>query len=214
MPSEPQLIDVQKIQIDLSNYRIGKQQTWEEGLHAMIEEQGQKLVKLAQHILEHGVNPLKSLAVVPLGDGEYTSVEGNRRVTVLRLLHQPELAKGTSLESQFVRLSKRKELLPKQIRCVVFDSKAEAYLWIRLEHDVGWGGEATVPWTRVARLRAAADQGENPPAHDALEFVMAQAVLDDDLNERLAGHDFPVSTLERLLKSENVRTELGLSFWV
>jgi hypothetical protein len=188
MPSEPQLIDVQKIQIDLSNYRIGKQQTWEEGLHAMIEEQGQKLVKLAQHILEHGVNPLKSLAVVPLGDGEYTSVEGNRRVTVLRLLHQPELAKGTSLESQFVRLSKRKELLPKQIRCVVFDSKAEAYLWIRLEHD--------------------------PPAHDALEFVMAQAVLDDDLNERLAGHDFPVSTLERLLKSENVRTELGLSFWV
>ena len=131
---------------------------------------------------------------------------------MLRLLHQPELAKGTSLESQFVRLSKRKELLPKQIRCVVFDSKAEAYLWIRLEHDVGWGGEATVPWTRVARLRAAADQGENPPAHDALEFVMAQAVLDDDLNERLAGHDFPVSTLERLLKSENVRTELGLSF--
>jgi hypothetical protein len=214
MPSEPQLVDVHKIQLDLSNYRIGKQQSPEDCLRAMIDEQGPKLVRLAQHILDHGVNPLESLAVVPADRGEFISVEGNRRVTVLKLLHQPQLAKGTSVETQFARLSKRKESLPKQIRCVVFGSKEEAYVWIRLKHDVGWAGEATESWKRIARLRAIADQGENRPAHDLLEFVMGHGSLDDDLTERLAGHDFPVSTLERLLGSESVRAELGLSVGV
>jgi hypothetical protein len=211
MPSEPQLIDVTKIQLDLSNYRIGKQQSWPETLGAMIEEQGQRLVRLAQHILDNGINPLESLAVIPSEDGGYVSVEGNRRITVLRMLHEPQLAKGTSIESPIAKLSKRKQSLPKKIRCVIFANKAEAYVWIRLKHDVGWLGEATVPWTRIAQLRAAADQGQNPPAHDVLEFVMAKGDLDDELRERLAGHDFPVSTLERLLDSPSVRTELGIT---
>jgi hypothetical protein len=211
MPSEPQLIDIKKIQLDLSNYRTGKQQSWQDSLRAMIEEQGQRLVKLAQHILDHGFNPLESLAVVPAADGgTFVAVEGNRRVTVQRLLHDPLLAKRTAIEQQITKLSKRKDNLPSEVRCVIFESKAEAYVWTRLKHDVGWAGEATVPWTRIARLRAAADQGQNPPAHDVLEFVMSKDVLDETLGERLAGHDFPVSTLERLLESPSVRNELGL----
>jgi hypothetical protein len=214
MPSEPQLLDVKKIQLDLSNYRVGKQQSWPDALKAMIEEQGQRLLKLAQHILDHGINPLESLAVVAstdVAEEGWISVEGNRRITVLKLLHEPQLANGTSIEQQITKLAKRKDALPSKIRCVIFASKADAYVWIRLKHDTGWAGEATVPWTPMAQLRAAADQGLAPPAHDLLEFVMSNGELDDELRERLAGHDFPVTTLERLLDSPSVRTELGLA---
>src|SRR3546814_1590598 len=62
---------------------------------------------------------------------KYTSIEGNRRITALRLLQTPALAAGTSLHKKFIELSKKYAAKPiEKVSCVVFDDKEEAFKWM------------------------------------------------------------------------------------
>lgn len=109
-----------------------------------------------------------------------------------------------------MKLSRRSAEAPKEIPCVLFPDKQSGFLWIQRKHDTGLKGAGTEPWSAIAKVRADADQGKSAPAHDVLEFVLANASLDTEVRERVAGHHFPVTNLDRLLDSQHVRTELKL----
>jgi hypothetical protein len=50
-------ISIGNLLLDASNYRIVKQASQKGARDAIISEQGKKLVKLAEDIIEHGLNP-------------------------------------------------------------------------------------------------------------------------------------------------------------
>mgnify|MGYP000944436713 CR=1 FL=1 len=59
----------------------------------MITEQENKLVNLAEDIINNGLNPSDIPIVTPSADDEkaYVVLEGNRRVTAIKLIIQPDL---------------------------------------------------------------------------------------------------------------------------
>ncbi|MGZ4972284.1 MAG: hypothetical protein ACXWDN_05950, partial [Limisphaerales bacterium] len=128
-----QPISVGNLLLDIGNYRIVKQEGQVAARHAIIEEQGRKLVKLATDIVTVGISPIDLTLVIDAGDGNsnFVVIEGNRRLVALQLMLKPELAEGTPIHAAFKKLNKHHaDSIPKVLECVIVPSKKAGLVWI------------------------------------------------------------------------------------
>ncbi|MCL5884999.1 MAG: hypothetical protein M1377_06610 [Deltaproteobacteria bacterium] len=211
---EYKILPIANLQLDTSNYRIRKQDSQEAARMAIIEEQGKKLVVLAEDIINFGLSPFDLPMVAPVDGtaGMYFFIEGNRRFTAIRLTQEPELAKGTELYPAFQKLNgKYASSLPTEIFCVEVPDKNTGLIWIQRKHDKGLQGAGTEPWSSIAKDRADADLGKPAPIVDALDFVANNASLDPETIRKIAGPRFPITNLSRILGTKYVRESLGIN---
>lgn len=207
-------ISVGNLLLDTSNYRIVKQTSQKGARDAIIAEQGKKLVKLAEDIIEHGLNPFDLPMVIDAEDGNqnYVVVEGNRRLTAINLLLEPELAKDTPVYKAFSGLRKKHtESIPKVLNCVIAPNKASALVWINRKHANGLEGAGTEPWTAMAKARADVAQGMPRPDLDVVNFVLSNPTIDEKLRAHLEGAGFNLTTLLRLITTKELQNATGLA---
>jgi hypothetical protein len=207
-------ISVGNLLLDTSNYRIVKQASQKGARDAIIAEQGKKLIKLAEDIIEHGLNPFDLPMVIDAEDGNqnYIVVEGNRRLTAISLLLDPELAKGTPVYKAFSGLSKKyTDAIPKVLNCVIAPNKSSALVWINRKHANGLEGAGTEPWTAMAKARADVEQGIPRPDLDVVNFVLSNPSLDEGLRVHLEGAGFSLTTLQRLVTTKELQDATGLT---
>jgi hypothetical protein len=205
-------IGIGNLLLDLSNYRHGKLTSQKGARDAIILGQGKKLAKLAEDIVENGLNPFDMLMVVDAQDGNdnFVVVEGNRRLTCLNLLIDPELAKETSIHRAFVRLNKtHAKSIPKVLECVLAPDKLTARIWINRKHANGLEGAGTEHWTAMAKARADVDAGEKRPELDVVNFLLTKSNLDSKLRHHLEGGNFNLSTLQRLVTTKELQEAAG-----
>ena len=205
-------IKIQNLILDVDNYRIGHQDGQPQAIKAIIEEQDGKLIALAKDIIKNGLSPIESLLVMPAKNSntQYVVIEGNRRVTSIKLVENPELAVGTNNEIEFRKLnSKSHEKLPKEVNCVVVDSKEAGKLWIRRRHDNALGGAGIEKWSSTANERADADSGKFAPAKEVREFVVANSNLSDDVKKIINSPKFNNTNLTRLIGTKYIKELLG-----
>jgi len=211
---ERKKISIGNILLDLSNYRHGIAGSQKEARDAIIAEQGRKLSVLAKDIAENGLNPFDLPLVINAEDGNknYVVIEGNRRITAVNLMMKPELAEGTPIHTAFKRLNKNyPDSIPKVIDCVVASNKQSGLLWINRKHSNGLEGAGTEPWSSIAKARADAEQGKPRPDLDAVNFVLTNKQLDPAVREILEGSKFNLSTLERILTTNEAQAAIGFS---
>lgn len=208
-----QPIDIQDLELDLSNYRIKPQPDQRSAIRELILVQGDKLPNLAKDIVSIGLSPFDLPMVTQNTENPkvFTVLEGNRRVAALKCLHEPGLAIDTSEFKAFSELNKQyADVAPYEMTCSIVEGKEENLEFIRRKHDTGMDGAGTETWSAVMKERAAADQGRGTPTHNALQFVMKNADLDPEVKARVEGHKFPITTLRRILESTaKVKTTLG-----
>lgn len=207
-------ISVGNLLLDTGNYRIVKQTSQKGARDAIIAEQGKKLVKLAEDIVEHGLNPFDLPMVIDAEDGNqnYIVVEGNRRLTAINLLLDPELARGTPVYKAFNNLNnKHADAIPKVLNCVISPNKSSALVWINRKHANGLEGAGTESWTSMAKARADAEQGISRPDLDVVNFVLANPAIDQELKDYLEGARFSLTTLDRLITTKELQKAAGLS---
>lgn len=131
---ETKSIKVANLFLDLDNYRFEHQSSQLDAINKMVDEYGDKLYKLAVDILTHGLNPTDIPIVVesPSDNGKYIVKEGNRRITVLKILLNPNLIEdiNQSLKKKFIKLAEvnKKELI-RSVTCAICDA-AETDVWI------------------------------------------------------------------------------------
>ena len=103
-------IELDKLLVNPENYRFDP-----------VKDQQEAIIRLARNIAERGLNPTKRL-LVKEANGKYVVLEGNRRITVLKLMSNPHEVPGNYLfKSIFEDLhAKYKDSLPKTIECVVY----------------------------------------------------------------------------------------------
>lgn len=206
-------ISVGNLLLDMSNYRIVKQSSQKGARDAIIAEQGKKLTKLAEDIIAHGLNPFDLPMVIDAEDGNqnYIVVEGNRRLTAISLLLDPELAKGTPVYKAFSGLSKKHaDAIPKVLNCVIAPNKSAALVWINRKHANGLEGAGTEAWTAMAKARADVEQGIPRPDLDVVNFVLSNPSVDDELREHLEGAGFSLTTLQRMVTTKELQDATGL----
>jgi hypothetical protein len=198
--------------LDHDNPRISHAAGQQEALQKIVHDQKTKLVKLAQSIAEHGLNPMDRFLVLKTNQTprSYIALEGNRRVAVFKLLTNPAALTGLDMlppmKRIFERLAKEfKTGVVEPISCFELASREEGRYWLNLRHNVGHDGAGVDPWKALAKRRF----DGKPPAVQVLELVTEQAGLTP--TERASITDkFPITTLERLLENKAARSDLGL----
>lgn len=210
-----ELLQVSSLEVNPENPRFELASDQREAISAMLSDQGPKIFNLAQDIVTNGLNP-SDIAIVSrhaTEKGRFVVLEGNRRVTALKLLVNPELAssKHQGLLNKFKQLGKEnKETDLKRIFCVIVDTPEDAKKWIQLKHTGENDGVGTVRWDtqQIARFEARAG-GSSRIALQVIDFLSKSDQVDDDLKERLPL--VPLTNLDRLITDRNIQDVLGIS---
>jgi len=206
-------LSINQILLDPINPRHDPLQPQIELIKAMIDDQKDKLVKLAQDIIESGLNPADLITVIPNNNekDKFTVVEGNRRITVLKLLNLPSLCHIESIRKKFDALNQRYLENPiKLIKCVLYTDRKEADHWINLKHTGENLGVGTVGWdaTNKERFKAQSRNVKESIGLQLMNFILNNLQL-DEVSSKIV-RNMPITTVERLIGDPDVRKFLGL----
>lgn len=203
---------IEQLLLDTENPRIGDANSQHDALQKVLDDQEEKLFELAQSIATEGMSPIDRLLVLreKKNSNRLIALEGNRRVAALKMLANPAVLTGLKVKAS---LQKRLEELAKDfdkasvepIDCYEVDSRDAGASWVHLRHTGENEGRGVVDWSghAAARFRG------TDPGLQALEFVKTHGNLTDAQKEAI-GNTFPITTLDRLLSTPDVRKRIGV----
>lgn len=208
-------IDLSNLLVNPENPRFDPVGNQREAIKQLVEEQGIKIFNLAKDIAEEGLNPTELLMIVPVDDssGQYRIMEGNRRITAIKLLSTPELHDilDKKQQEELKKIQKGiKVPLPSKIQCVLYDQEVETYRWVELRHMGEQGGVGTVGWDLRQQERFRQKIGKEPQNPYAVQVINFLKVVYDDEETQEKLDSVPLSTLTRLLEDGNVRKIVGV----
>lgn len=204
-------INVTELLLNPENPRFNPVEHQTETISAMVEDQKEKLSTLAEHIIYNGLNPTDIILVRPY-QNQWLVLEGNRRITALKLVNEPDLVPSqyAKLKRDFQKLNAvlDKNLL-EHIPCVVIEDTALANEWIRLKHTGENDGAGTVRWDGQQTSRFSAQTSGN--ADNRIVFLdklktrseIPQAYKD-------AFSSIKKTNFDRLMGDPDVRALLGI----
>ena len=208
---EKKTIDVGRLMLDTDNPRHEPVNSQRDAILALIASQRQKLVVLANDIVEYGLSPIDRLLVIQNGRN-FTVVEGNRRLAAMKLLDNPSLANGTPIEGAIKRIASSNAQSPAQVDCALAASREEAAHWMELRHAGEAEGAGVVRWNAFAANRFSHKPGSQ--AAKAIGFLEAVAEgypkneVIQDLSARVA--EKRLTTLGRLVADPNFKARSGM----
>lgn len=209
-------ISLSALQLSVENPRFDLVGNQREAIQVMVEDQGEKLIRLAKDIIDFGqLNPTEFVSVTPSASDKdkFIVLEGNRRVAVLKLLSNPDLItqKHKGIKDKFKQLSKAfKAAQIHEVSCVVFADPEDASKWIKLRHTGENDGIGVVRWDaqQVARFDERIG-GESPIVLQALDFMRKERTVAQAIKDKLK--KVPSSSLSRLLADKNVQQVIGIA---
>ena len=172
-----------------------------------------EIVALARSIIEQGgLDPTQMIAVAN-EDGRKVVIEGNRRVTALKLLNKPSLAPSDAMRTRIEKLLRNARPAPTRVKAVVYDDRSEFATFQRLRHTGENSGAGLKPWRSNEIARFTERQTGTSQIHTALlawcerEYAADSQML--ALVKRIRSER--LTTLKRVLMKD-VRPNLGLIF--
>lgn len=209
-------IPISDLLLDAGNPRLAdEQESQQKAAEALAEQQGDKIIRLAEDIIQYGVDPLAVTGVVPTGDSRkrYRVVEGNRRVLTLRALDTPTLISpvlSPGNQKKLTELSNKFAQAPiSSLRCVLLEDETEQTLhWIKLRHTGENQGRGVVSWDSEQQARFnERHAGVKSPARQVLDFVERQGTLSPEAQR---SSKKIITSIERLMSSPHVRDRIGV----
>ena len=209
------MIKLTSLFVNTENYRFEPLSSQKEAIDKMIEDQGDKLYSLVDDIVTNGLSPVDLIIVTPNEDSnKYVVLEGNRRITSLKLLNNPTLIddKYSPLRKKFQKLQKEKpnaisEL--KNIACAVFETPTEADIWIKRKHSGELNGIGTVTWNAQQKQRfEEKTEGKSSIPLQIITLLKSQEEVSDTIKDSLS--KLNITNLQRLMSDPYVREHLGL----
>ena len=207
-------VNLDELQLDLNNPRFDGLANQREALEKIVLSQGTKLVNLAEDIVAEGMSPAHRMLVIRApgkGATDYIVMDGNRRLAALRVLANPAVLDGMSrigdLTAQKLRkLAKEFDIdLVQPLDVFMCKNEAQARHWIEAIHTGENDGRGVVGWDGIATARY---RGKNTSLK-VLDFIKATGKLSGV--ELATLERFPITNLDRLLGSPDVRERLGLT---
>jgi len=210
MSPKRQIIKVSDIYLDTGNFRIEESDSQEESFENMLLDQKDNLVNLADDIVAHGLSPAEQLMVVkhPSEKGKYIVFEGNRRITALKFLENPDLIQDPAYAKAFKNLSNKfgsKKI--NEVECVIFQDKNSALHWIDRKHQ-RLNGRGLTQWGAEANARREEYlHGKLRPSKIVLDYLETQGLLDDDLSKSIRRR---TTNVDRVFQMPYLKDRFGI----
>lgn len=208
-----QKISINKLHLHLNNPRCLFVETEEDALYELLIDQGgnkrtNKIIPLAKSIAKNGWSPTEILIVTPNDtDGEYTVMEGNRRLAALRCLDSPNLLPDSFaiVRAEFEKLSPP---LISFVRCYVTDDQDEINELIERRHNGQNGGAGIIPWNTEQRARfIERSSGKKDKIVRLIEYL--HSIFSKGSQEEVWLSEINKTSLARLFSTPYVRERLG-----
>ncbi|MDP1730175.1 MAG: hypothetical protein Q8L54_03160 [Devosia sp.] len=206
-------LKIEHLVLDSDNPRITHAAGQQEALQKVVKDQGAKLVRLAESIVEHGLSPIERLMVLEVSakPRRFIALEGNRRVTALRLLVNPAAMTGLDMPVTTRKALERLAAVFDKTKVEPIDayeteSREAGRYWIGLRHNGEDEGRGVVGWKPIVAARFR----KREPAIQALDLVLEHGGFGEDEAETIRSK-FSLTTLRRLIESEEVRALMGLT---
>ncbi len=195
-----------KLIVNPENYRFDPVENQEEAIDLMLEEKGSEIVNLARHILEHGLDEAKDFRVLEVKSGKYLVLDGNRRTTAIKCLHDQSFIKDEKIKKAFQNLAKIKKVAPKNIQSFAYADEKSAAKWIKLDHTGKNEGVGQDSWGSAEKDRFAYKfEGKISPA------MQAVSVVENELNKKVDTKKLKITTINRILSNPESRSYLGVN---
>ena len=206
-------IKLTSLLVNTENYRFEPQSSQKEAIDKMIEDQNDKLYALAVDILKNGLSPVDLIIVTQESNtSRYIVLEGNRRITTLKLLSNPSLIgdEYDNLRRKFQKLMKEHDnSFLKSVLCAVFETSEEADIWIKRKHTGEQGGIGTVTWNAQQKDRFEERVGGKASTSLQIIALLEQSnIVPIEIKNRLSSLN--TTNLQRLISDKYVRAKLGL----
>ncbi|WP_147681508.1 hypothetical protein [Actinomyces ruminicola] len=211
-----QTIKVSALRLDIDNARFPDGVDGQDAAIAEMltnKKSQREILKLAQSIIDEGGLDPTQLIAVAVEDGQKVVVEGNRRLTTLKLLNRPSLAPTQELHDRFSALAEDATDLPDRVKAIVFDARSEYEQFQLLRHTGENGGAGLKPWRSNEVARFQERQGGASPIHmELLKWCDREYCGDAEMATYVARiRTERLTTLKRVLMVE-VRPNLGLNY--
>ncbi len=209
-------LDVAQLDVDLQNPRGNPTSSQTDAMRELlaVEGNGEKVFVLALSICELAMlDPADRLYVIETSPDRYTVLDGNRRLTALRLLSQSnlvdreELQLPTQVRNRFKKLqTKYPGAWPQKVDVVIFEDRESANRMIRLRHTGENEGAGRSSWSalQVARF-------DDAPSWRAISELRKRGKLELHTLNRLARGDFAITNFERVAGTDRFKTLFGSS---
>lgn len=151
-------IDVEKLEVSRTNPRFVQTVIDEEAAIALlINLETKKMIKLVKSVVDRGLLPITFYAFKE--QGKIVLADGNRRLTVIKILNNPNLIPSNSKTKELIDLCNHaKEVqVPKSIPCVVYDSWSDELFDVLSSLHVS--DESKADWSPLAQYRMSARHG-------------------------------------------------------
>ena len=212
--AEPIELSIDDLLLDQVNPRLDPVENQSAALEALIALNHEHIRNLMIDIKENGLDPGDSLYVMRNDDeaNDCVVLDGNRRSSALIILSNPSMLDGTGISASIKKSLKgaakgfvRETVEP--LRCVLFEDRDEANLWISRRHEGEDKGRGRITWGALEKQRFAGDGS----TLDVIDFIIKNAASLEEGEEirRLLKRNS--TTLTRLLESSPGRKHLGIA---
>lgn len=205
-------IDLKRLLVDEENPRLPDDTTSQrDAMQRLADHQGTKLLALAKHIQDHGLNPAQRFIVMKeSGSRDYIVLDGNRRLVAMKAVESPG-AFGNLAPSRIRALKKLDaKRMPVKVPCVVFADRQEAEPWIRLTHLDQRSGVGQSKWSTTQKAKHEERLGSTPATLQILDYARANAELTPETEALIDSGGFPLSIIDRMLETRVAKPKFGL----
>ncbi|MCG3727302.1 hypothetical protein [Vibrio cincinnatiensis] len=208
---QKKLISVNKLLLDLNNPRFSNApDNQRDAIKEMVNIQSSKLAVLAQDIIDFGLDPSASLIVVKDEDGRLIVAEGNRRLTTLKLLHNPDIIPENATTKKIKSLLSTNPDLPTKVDCVVYEFGDDDYEhWVSLLHSGQNNGRGRVEWSSQEKETYDARHGNGSFQHQLLAFIKQEESISSSIKSNVS--QLSITNISRLTGDPYVRECLGIN---
>ena len=208
-------LSMDELLLDEDNPRLGSVNSQSAALEAIVHLNEAHFRNLMLSIKNDGLDPGDNLYIIQAeGGDDFIVLEGNRRLSALLVLSNPDVLDGTEVQDTIKKSLvwasagfDRTKVEP--IRCVKFDHRQDANEWIYRRHTGTAEGEGRIQWGSLEIQRFSGDRS----VLDVIDFVGRNADYSDDEWESTKSviESRKSSNLARLLESAAGREHLGIS---
>jgi hypothetical protein len=209
-------IKISNLLLNEDNLRFTRPVTSQlDAILAMVQQEGIHIVNLLEDIIRKGLNPFDGIQVIkhPSSNNKYIVLEGNRRITALKLFSNPDLLEDssqTNIKKKIAKLKSENETHDlSSVECHICSSVEDHDQWNSLKHGYSIKpGVSTKQWSTLSKEKYQAKNSKRSKGLQVFEWAMRSEFFSDEQKEKLS--QIKKTTFNRMIEDPQVRQALGL----
>ncbi len=200
-------ISLDDLMVNPANDRHGELEDEMEAMNWLLSDSKAKIKTLAKDIAEKGY--VFTAPLISKVDDIWLLHDGNRRVTCVKMLHNPTLANDVTWQRFFDKLSKEhKGNIPTNLMCRIEEDDETINDIVYRLHAGGESGVGTVDWKPHQKQNHAIRNGKQsvPSLGMQIEAFLREKGLISGAQK------LPIRNIEKLLSSQKYHEQVGIEY--